>query len=66
MIRVSERSHSEGGYEQWYEFEGKRGRFLTKEKWDEMTDNDRDFYESQMAEWFRVACHSDKGRIKGD
>ena len=66
MIRVSERTHKKGGYEQRYECDGKRGRFWTYEKWDEMTDNDRDYYESQMAEWFRVACHTDKGRIKGD
>jgi len=66
MIKVSEQTHPEGGFEQWFRYEGKSARVWTPLKWEEMTDSERTFYEDQLTEWFRVACHTDKGRMKGD
>lgn len=65
MIKVSERTYLDG-YEVTFENEGKRMRMLNDRPWSELSDRERDFYEAQLAEWFRVACHSDKGRIKDD
>ena len=65
MIKVSERPYLDG-YEQTFEADGRRMRMLSSVPWSDLSERERDFYESQAVEWFRVACHTDKGRMKGE